>query len=45
MTSVDEGISLDEYKAQVDEAYREYFLLNNVMELIQWVVYLQFPLV
>lgn len=36
MTSVDDGISLDEYKAQVDEALREYFLSNNVMELIQW---------
>ena len=35
MTSVDDGISLDEYKTQVDEALREYFLSNNVMELIQ----------
>lgn len=44
MTSVDEGISLDEYKAQVDEAYREYFLSNNVMELIHLIRELDAPL-
>ena len=37
MSSIDESVSLEEYKVQVDEALREYFLTNNVMELIQQV--------
>ena len=38
MSSIDESVSLEEYKMQIDEALREFFLTNDVMELIQWVL-------
>lgn len=33
-TLSDEPISLEEYKAQVDEALREYFVTDDVMEIL-----------
>ena len=35
LTSIDESVSLEEYKAQVDEALREYFISNDVVELLR----------
>ena len=44
MSSIDESVSLEEYKMQIDEALREYFLTNDVMELIHCIEELDAPL-
>ena len=35
MSSIDTTVSLEEYKTQVDEALREYFVTSDVMEFIE----------
>ena len=35
MNSIDTTVSLEEYKTQVDEALREYFVTSDVMEFIE----------
>ena len=34
LTSIEESISLEEYKGQIDDALREYFVTNNLVELL-----------